>query len=949
MSGAEIDSQPLVLAETQRSEPKAKRGRFGGLEAWSFFLLAFVLCYAQTFWSGAPLLTLLFDSSGYLWVADGLQQCANSTTMQGICQYVSSGFSETARMALCHLLEPMADICKTGPVLPVITALCYALVGKSATSANWHVAGTLMCLLSAVVSPLLYLWGRRLGGPGTGRIAGLLAATYPAFLVNSGRLLSEIPALAICTAALFIASVVCESAIKRSRTTPSELSVLGLLGGGAIIGVCAGLIMMARPTLLLLPLILCATLPLWYKWSLSQQDDSAETNVRGREPKARLKPSMVVCTVFGVICGAAVSLAPWAACKTVLTGKPSITVDRYGAYNLYAGCNVDNDGWDILPSVYVNHPDQFKKSMSDVAASVVAEAASQPGEFVDLMLRKPGRMVAAPWNDFQISCLGAPWYLQRFWQQFLLLAAFFGFISIARDGVARKDSRLLVFAGVAGTAIAYHLINALFITMNRYFVVCMPLLLLSAARLLDDVIAGRVKNREVMMLALFLFPVISTAGAIALANDGTIASITGMFSALSFPAVFSVLITSALAISFFLGGSEYTKARFLRLPISIAMAAVTMCCLCSSRDFAAGLGTLVEKKAAEPITLVANNCNPGCASMRWFVVADLSGRTADNTVSVRLNDKQIGADWTPLWSRMPAGRENLSFLAAFAYSSGKRIEDFSQWSCLEVPASAVSNQTNVIALDSSAALLRGDLNDADHGNRTMSLAKFSWSKGFFADMPGEMRILEPARFSPDRASDLERMASGVVPRAFLVGAPLVESDETSTTYGNREFSPPPQVVTTAFDSRLKTVELTDLQFSTKDERVLVRVHVSGKVRTTKGSGDASVCVVEKVSTRGELHDELAAMAPQRIAAGPQWTSFQFDDFVPLSAGSRLESLRLLFAGRPWWEVLSYNSAKGRATLEFSDLRVTVTNASALDLTSAHVLPLAPTPSGKDSR
>lgn len=796
-----------------------------------------------------------------------------------------------------------------------------------------------MCLLSAAISPMLYLWGKRLGGTGTGRIAGLLAATYPAFLVNSGRLLSEIPALAICTAALFVISVVCESVIKRSQpSAPSALSVRGAAGGGAAIGVCAGLIMMARPPLLLLPLILGATLPLWYKWSLSQSfSDAAKATERARASQARLTPALIVGLVSGVICGAALLLAPWAACKTILTGKPSITVDRYGAYNLYAGCNVDNDGWDILPSVYVNHPDQFKKSISDVAASVVAEAASQPGEFVDLMLRKPGRMVAAPWNDFQVACLGAPWYLQRFWQQFLLLAAFFGFVSIAADGVARKDTRLLVFAGVAGTAIAYHLVNVLFITMSRYFVVCMPLLLLSAARLFDDVMSGRVRNRDFMILALLLFPVISTAGAIALTNDSTVAGITGVFTALSFPAVFSVLITSALAISLLLGGSEYSKARFLRLPISIAMAVATMCCLCSSRDFAAGLGTLVEKKAAEPITLVAKNCNPGCASMRWFVVADFAGRTTDNTVSVRLNDKQIGADWTPLWSRMPAWRENLSFLAAFAYSCGKKLEDFSQWSCLEVPASAVSNQSNVIALD---APLRGDLNDADHGNRTMTLAKFSWSKGFFADMPGEMRISEPARFSPDRASDLERMASGVVPRAFLVAAPLVESEETRETYDTREFSPPPQVVTTGFDSRLKTVELTELGYCTKDERVLVRVHVSGKVRTTKGAGDASVCIVENISTNGRLHDELAPMAPQKIEAGPQWTAFQFDDFVPLSAGSRLESLRLLFAGRPWWEVLSYNSAKGRATLEFSDLHVSITNAAALDLTSAHVLPLA---------
>lgn len=115
MSGAEIDSQPLVVDEKQHNEQKEQKGRFGGLEAWIFFFLAFVLCYAQTFWSGSPLLTLLFDSSGYLWVAEGLQQCANADTVNGIARYVSSGFSETAGMALRICSSPWLTFAK--PVL----------------------------------------------------------------------------------------------------------------------------------------------------------------------------------------------------------------------------------------------------------------------------------------------------------------------------------------------------------------------------------------------------------------------------------------------------------------------------------------------------------------------------------------------------------------------------------------------------------------------------------------------------------------------------------------------------------------------------------------------------------------------------------------------------------------------------------------------------------------
>lgn len=964
MSGAEIDSQPLLVDRETTVEPKTGR-LFGILEASGFFVLALVLCCAQTFWSGSPLLTLLFDSSGYLWVAEGLQQCANSGVAQGLYQYFSSGGSETARVMLCQQLAPMADICKTGPVLPVMTAAWYALVGKPAIAQHWPVAATLTCFLSAVIAPLLYLWGKRLAGPGTGRIAGLLAATYPAFLVNSGRLLSEIPAIAICTAALFVVSVICEKLINRLQELPPRPSVLSTLGSGITVGGCAGLVMLARPPLVLLPFVLCVTLPLLYTWCLRRWKRDIAGD-RGCAPPIRPTPKVVAVFLSGVVCGAACLLAPWATVKTILTGKPSITVDRYGAYNLYAGCSVSNDGWDVLPSVFVTHPERFEKSIPQVAASVAAEAVAQPGQFVDLMLRKPGRLIATPWNDFQTACLGVPWYLQRFWQQFLLLAAFFGLISIAAGGVIRRDTRLLIFTGIAGTAITYHLVNDLFITMSRYFVVCMPLILLCGAKLLDDVAAARVRHRDVMMLALFLFPTISTAGAIILADEACIANISGVFKALSFPAVFSVVITSALAASLILGCRENSNARFLRLPVSILMALLTMCCLCSSRDYAAEVGTIIRTDAGKPLTLVANNCSvgpdaavaPGAPAssllqgtdrgtgasdanvMRWFVVADIVGHSADKDLSVLFNDRQIGGDWTPLWSRMPAARENLTYLAAFAYSAGKQIDDIKQWSCIEVPPSAVSAQTNTVVIEQPGNVFRCDFNDADHGFRRLSLEKFSWSKGFFADMPGEMRVLEPSSFSPDRVSDLERMVSHVVPRAFLIAVPGPQGLSENPVSARLDFALPPQIVGRSAESRLKSVELTEIEFDPPADSALARIHVSAKVRTVKGPGKASLCLVERVRSNGSVHEEFAPGAPQTIETGPEWTSFHFDDFVPVSPNDRLESLKLLFAGRPWWEVLSYNNTKGKTEMEFSDVRVTVSTVAGVDLTKARVFPLA---------
>jgi 4-amino-4-deoxy-L-arabinose transferase-like glycosyltransferase len=48
-----------------------------------------------------------------------------------------------------------------------------------------------VALLGLVTIVVCYLLGRRLNGPATGLVAALLAATYPAFVFNTGRLLSE--------------------------------------------------------------------------------------------------------------------------------------------------------------------------------------------------------------------------------------------------------------------------------------------------------------------------------------------------------------------------------------------------------------------------------------------------------------------------------------------------------------------------------------------------------------------------------------------------------------------------------------------------------------------------------------------------------------------------------------------------------------------------------------
>ena len=88
---------------------------------------------------------------------------------------------------------------------------------------------------------ICYLLGRRLGGPAAGLVAALLAATYPAFVFNTGRLLSE-P----------LAEVTVPGAVLAFLWAHDRRSPWAWLAPGALIGLSA----LARPEYLLFGVVL---------------------------------------------------------------------------------------------------------------------------------------------------------------------------------------------------------------------------------------------------------------------------------------------------------------------------------------------------------------------------------------------------------------------------------------------------------------------------------------------------------------------------------------------------------------------------------------------------------------------------------------------------------------------------------------------------------------------
>ncbi len=431
---------------------------FACCEPILLFLASLLISSAHLFLSGAPNLTIIFDSQGFLGLVAACNQVFTANLLSKVMHYLASGCPEAMRAELALSLLPALDLLKSGPTLPAILGPVYAIVGKAVTQANWEIAAWTMITVQALVPPLLWLTGQEIGGRAVARVAGLIAITYAPFTINASRILLELPACLFLSILVYMAL---RLSVERKNGQDGILCNIVLLLEGFAFGAAGAALTISKSTLLVLPLLLAveAACIIWLacrRFSISW--------------------------LSGVLIGSFVVLAPWMIATQILTGKPTILVKRHGAYNLWAGSNLASDGWDAVPCRYVNHPEEFPLKPRAVLENIASQARQHPFEFASLSLRKPARIISSPWNDFQNSCFGQSCRLQLWWHELLLLFASIGFFACLSRFSVTRERAWLTAAVIAVTAILYHLaIYSPFISMSRYFFPAMPAVVILAA------------------------------------------------------------------------------------------------------------------------------------------------------------------------------------------------------------------------------------------------------------------------------------------------------------------------------------------------------------------------------------------------------------------------------------------------------------------------------------
>ncbi|PZM85351.1 MAG: hypothetical protein DKT66_03975 [Candidatus Melainabacteria bacterium] len=346
-----------------------------------------------------------------------------------------------------YLSQPGSDLSilsgfkQAGPVFPLFILLCQkvgALLGSLPPSSA-PVFG--QCLLAAISDVLLCMTANLLYGRRCALICAAFAIFYPASIINSGRLYAESFSTSLCVILLYI---MCRGFVGEKR---NWLHFLGL-------GIGLASLQLARSVMIVLSFV---SLPLTFF----------------QERKTGVFKSLTL-----LLIGMALVMLPWLCVQKAVLNKASLVVDRVGNYNLFVGTNPDISGWLSYP-----YPDGTGIESRSALAVLTKNVRLSLGRSIKLMLDKPYRLAKFPWNDFRTDIGFFTFPLQVAFHQFLLLLCAVGICLAFITNSDRKPveqgilrARLLLFAYFASHAIYWF-----FITVPRYNMTAIPVLILFAA------------------------------------------------------------------------------------------------------------------------------------------------------------------------------------------------------------------------------------------------------------------------------------------------------------------------------------------------------------------------------------------------------------------------------------------------------------------------------------
>lgn len=335
------------------------------------------------------------------------------------------------------ILMPLVK--QSGFIFPFFIFLSHVVFGASIDYASWWAPVFFQCLYSAATCVLIGLCASFAFNWRAGLWAASLAAIYPGFIINTGRLYSEV----------FACFFLCVGLYHLARISRGG----GWLAFG-LLGFSLAVMQTARSPLVMLS-ILSLALVLYLK--------------RSKLKTPRVWGGLSV-FVFGAFLVLSVSLSV----QKLTTGKASLVTDRVGSYNLFTGLNLNDKGWLAYP--YPDLTGVEKMKFKDI----ILDRMKQPKQFFQLMMDKPPRLLKFHWNDFRTNIGFLGQHAQVIVHQAMMLLALLGICLGLFNKQASTKENAQAFKVFLIVCILSHVIFALFITVPRYALSAIPELLIFA-------------------------------------------------------------------------------------------------------------------------------------------------------------------------------------------------------------------------------------------------------------------------------------------------------------------------------------------------------------------------------------------------------------------------------------------------------------------------------------
>lgn len=895
-----IDVSQATQDQSKLSSKARLRTTAGRYWLCAIFALALAVRLWFAFADGHSAIVYSCDASEYLRDARGLAQLFESPDRARIFQDAfQSLLDRTATGAgLRQGFEPVRELAIAGPIFPLFLLLSHAAFGLPITQLNWQAPVLFQCILSAFTCVLIAWIGKSAWHKNIGTTAGIIAAFYPGFIVNSMRMYSEtFSCLLLCAVVALTVPVVKKSGMFHSIAT----------------GICLAFLQLTRSIMILVTGLTFA-LTAWFSTGKSR-----------------------ILRTLGLVVGLAIVFAPWLLFQQLAFNKSSVVVDRVGHYNLFIGTNITTQGYLSYP--YPDGKDIEKRSYPSLIGAQVKES---PERFVRLMLDKPLRLFKFPWNDFRtpIGPIGID--VQVIFHQLALVFSAIGLALCLIDKApteGRANQLRLTLAGLW----AMHCVYLIFITVPRYNLTAIPFLILFAAAGFNTVVSAigskRTETSPEQVLSKPLAIALCCAVVLAMACArldwfGTILAPLGTSDTVS---IVVAGVAKTIALLFFFGVLYRASNRFAHthqnklakvITATTAIITIPLCALPLRSHGRVGetvLKSPVSSNSAEPevkqTILIPESRRAELGARDYYLLIDCENWQAiGNGAQLLVDGVELDGAATPIMpfaqrlSETKARQQKANIEQRYLecediYSSltaaaGGGNLDLRQWFAVSIPrtimtaALAQSSPQLVISVkrnSSIASAFYATFVDKNEKNvRIPSVARFSWEKAFygvenedgFTDSRYDDKI--PVQSPPGSSTDSDTTSTkSVTPNIrLLIAAP---ASKTSLTNG--------QSTVLAVSDGKERVSLTDAQIPACDANTLWLASVRGKVSSTKPTAEnlpiSFAAIFESIDTQGMRHRYRSPWVPTSVVSNTGTSEFQFAfPFQPSGLPGKLTSISI---------------------------------------------------------